>query len=105
MSQTEIRKLPKKTIIIIIVLIIVAIIAFLLVTLSKQAKMTEVLDSLGYKHVSNVIVYNVSQVEDEETKIRSKLFKVGFTNDESKQECFGLINEHNGKFTKEIECK
>lgn len=105
MSESEVRKLPKKTIIIIIVLTILCIIGFLLITLSRDAKISEVLNSLGYKEVSKVIVYSVSQVEDQETRIRSKLFKVSFTNDETKQECYGLINEHNGKFKKEIECK
>ncbi|RXJ82301.1 hypothetical protein [Arcobacter sp. F2176] len=105
MSKTEVRKIPRKSIIIIVVLIILAIVGYLLITLSRDAKITEVLSSLGYKNVSNVTVYNVSQVEDEETRIRSKLFKVGFTNEETKQECYGFINEHNGKFKKEIECK
>lgn len=105
MSQPEVRKIPKKTIVIMILVTIACIIGYLLIILSRDAKMTEVLNSLGYKNISSVMVYNVSQVEDEETKIRSKLFKVGFTNNETNQECYGLVNEHNGKFKKEIECK
>lgn len=105
MSEVEVRKIPKRSIIIIVVLIILAIVGYLLITLSRDAKITEVLNSLGYKSISKVTVYSVSQVEDEKTRIRSKLFKVGFNNDETKQECYGFINEHNGKFKKEIECK
>ncbi|PLY08613.1 MAG: hypothetical protein C0626_12210 [Arcobacter sp.] len=105
MSQPEVRKLPKKTIIIIVILTISCIIGYLLITLSRDAKISEVLNSLGYKNISSIKVYSVSQVEDEKTKLRSKLFKVSFTNDETNQECYGLINEYNGNFKKEIECK
>ncbi|ADG94470.1 conserved hypothetical protein [Arcobacter nitrofigilis DSM 7299] len=105
MSETEVRKIPKKTVIIIGVLIILAIVGYLLITLSRDAKIKEVLNSLGYTNISKVVVYNVSQVEDKNTRVQSKLFKLSFNNDETKQECFGLINEHNGKFKKEIECK
>jgi len=105
MSQPEVRKLPKKTIIIMIVLTLLCFIGYLIITLSRDAKILEVLNSFGYKKVSDIIVYSVSQVEDENTKIRSKLFKVGFTNDETNQECYALINEYNGNFKKEIECK
>lgn len=105
MTKPEVRKIPKKSIIIIVVLTILCIVGFLLITLSRDAKVSEVLSSLGYKNISNVIVYSVSQVEDEKTKKRSKLFKVSFTNNETNQECYGLINERNGNFKKEIECK
>ena len=105
MSQPEVRKLPKKTKIIIVVLTILCIIGYLLITLSRDAKISEVLNTLGYKDTSSVKVYSVSQVEDEKTKKRSKLYKVSFINTKTNQECFGLINEYNGNFKKEIECK
>jgi hypothetical protein len=105
MSETEIRKIPKRSIIIIVVLIILAIVGYLLIILSRDAKVTEVLNSLGYKHISKVKVYSTAPVEDKKTRIQSKLYKVSFINDETKQECYGFINEHNGKFKKEIECK
>ncbi len=105
MSEPEIRKIPKKSIIIIVVLIILAIVGYLLIILSRDAKITEVLNSLGYKHISKVKVYSAAPVEDKTTRIQSKLYKVSFINDETKQECYGFINEHNGKFKKEIECK
>ena len=44
MSQTEVRKLPKKTIFTIGILIVVAVVGFILITLSKQIKMEEVLN-------------------------------------------------------------
>jgi hypothetical protein len=105
MSEVEVRKIPKKNIIIIVILILVAIAGFLLITLSKDAKMEEVLSSFGYKNIKNIKVYNVTPVEDKVTRKPSKLYKIGFYNNETNQECFGLINEHNGKFKENIECK
>jgi GrpB-like predicted nucleotidyltransferase (UPF0157 family) len=105
MSQTEVRKLPKKSIIIILVLIIIGIAGFLLITLSKQAKMEEVLGTLGYKNVESVRVYNVSQVEDEVTRRRGELYKISFFNKETNQECHGLIYKNNNKYREDVECK
>ncbi len=105
MSQTEVRKLPKKTIFIIVTLIVVTIVGFILITLSKQVKMEEVLNSLGYKNIKNVIVYNVSQVEDGETKRKGSLYKIGFQNLDTNQECIGLVFKNNNKYKKDIECK
>ena len=78
MSQIEVRKLPKKTIIIIVIMIAIITAGFLLITITKQLKMTEILNSLGYTNIDKVRVYNVSPVEDEVTKKRGELFKISF---------------------------
>lgn len=105
MSQPEVRKLPKKTIYLIIGLILVTILGFFLITLSKQIKMEEVLNSLGYKNIKDVRVYNVSPVEDEDTKQKGSLYKISFQNLDTNSECIGLIFKHNDKYKKDIECK
>lgn len=105
MSDIEVRKLPKKTIFIIIALIIVTILGFLFITFTKQAKIEEVLNSLGYKNIENVRVYNVSPVEDKDTKKKGTLYKVGYFDKDKNQECIGLIYRHDGKYKEDIECK
>jgi hypothetical protein len=105
MSQYEVRKLPRKTIIIIIILIIVCIAGFLLITLSKQAMMAEVLETLGHKNIDSVRVYNVSQVEDDITKKRGTLYKIGFFDKEKNEQCHGLVYKYDGKYKEDIECK
>ena len=105
MSQPEVRKLPKKTIIIISILIFLFIVGFLFINFTKQAKMEEVLSSHGYKNVSDVIVYNVSQVQDDATNKQGSLYKIGFTNLDTKQKCMGLIFKISGGYKKDIECK
>lgn len=105
MNETEVRKLPKKTIIIILILILFSIAGFLLITFSKEAKIKEVLNSKGYNNIENVIVYNVSKVEDEETRKKGDLYKISFTNKDSNKECIGLIFKSNRKYKEDIECK
>ena len=105
MSQPEVRKLPKKTVRIIIGLIIITILGFLLITFSKQAKMEEVLNSLGYKNIESVRVYSVSSVEHEVTRKKGSLYKVGFFNKETQEECVGLIYKHDGNYEEDVECE
>ena len=105
MNQYETRKLPKKTIIIIGILIFTSIAGFLLIMLSKQVKIEEVLNSFGYKSISNVIVYNASEVLDEKTNRNGELYKIGFTNKDTNQECKGLVFRLSGKYEIDIDCK
>lgn len=105
MSEIEIRKLPRKTIIIIGILIILSIAGFLLIKITKEDKMQNVLNSFGYKNVSDITVYNVSPVLDEKTNREGELYKISFTNNDTKQECKALIFQISGRFEKDIECK
>jgi uncharacterized protein YxeA len=105
MSQIEVRKLPKKTIVIIAIMIVTIIAGFLLITITKQLKMTEVLNSLGHTNIDKVRVYNVSPVEDEITKRRGELFKISFFDKETNQKCYGLVFKNDNKYTKDLECK
>lgn len=105
MSQPEVRKLPKKTIIMIIILIIVTIAGFLLITISKQLKIEEVLNSLGYNNIKKVRVYNISEVEDKKTRKKGELYKISFFNKDINKECIGLILRNEEKYEEDIECK
>lgn len=105
MSQNEIRKLPKKTIFIITIIIAITLLGFLLITFSKQAKMEEVLNSLGHKNIESVMVYNVSPVEDQDTKKKGTLYKISFFDKESNKKCIGFIYKHNSTYKEDIECK
>ena len=105
-NQVEVRKLPKKTIIIITFMALIMIIGFLFITMTKSMKMEEVLITLGHKNISDVKVINKMSVEDKETKIKSTVYKVVFYDENLKQECVGFVHRANrGKYSKDIDCK
>jgi len=105
-ENIEIRKLPKKTIIIISIMTILTIIGFGFVVMTKNMKMTEVLATLGHKNISDLKVVNRMNVEDKETKIKSTVYKIDFFDNTLQKECYGFIHRSNhGKYTKDLECK
>ena len=67
--NSEVRRLPKKTIVIIIIMSLITILGFIFVVFTKNLKMEEVLNELGHKHISNIKVVNRMNVEDTQTKI------------------------------------
>lgn len=73
--NNEIRKLPKKTIIIIGVMIVIALIGFLFLKDLKEQKLIEILQTIGYKNIKDVTVINKLSVEDAETRYRSTVYK------------------------------
>ncbi len=106
MSEVEVRKLPKKTVVIIIVMCLLGILFYVLMTLSREVKMSEILKDLGYENIKDVTVYNVSQVNDTGTNKNGTLYKVRFKDLNAKKECFGLVfkNSHR-KFETDLDCK
>lgn len=109
MSQSnniEVRKLPKKTVIIIVIMSVICFLGFLFIMFTKNLKLEEVLNDLGYKNISNVTVINRLNVEDKDTKIKSTVYKVMFTDNELNKECIGFVHRSNrGKYSKDIDCK
>ncbi len=106
MSNENIRKLPKKTVIIITALIILGTCFFFVVSITKKLKLTEALQELGYKHIRNIEVINKIKVEDKDSGRLGKAFKIRFTHSDLKQECIGfIIQDSYGKYTKNIDCK
>jgi hypothetical protein len=104
--NNEVRKLPKKTIIIIGVMIVIALVGFLFIKNLKEQKLMEILQIIGYKNIKDVTVINKLSVEDSETRYRSTVFKVMFYNQDSNQTCIGFIHkEKDNHYTKDIDCK
>ncbi|NVJ52415.1 MAG: hypothetical protein HWD90_01880 [Campylobacteraceae bacterium] len=104
--NVEVRRLPKKTIVIIAIMSIVTIIGFAFITFTKNLKMEEVLSTLGHKNISDIQVVNRMSVEDKETKIKSTVYKVTFFDKTLNKECIGFVHRSNhGKYSKDIDCK
>jgi len=105
MSQ-EVRKLPKKTIIIITVMCLLALVAFLVLKDLKEQKLTEIVGILGYKNISHIEVINKLSVEDKETRFKSKVFKIRFFDKDLDKTCIGFIHiGKNNQYTEDLDCK
>lgn len=105
-NNIEVRKLPKKTIIIICVMAVICFIGFLFITYTKNVKMEEVLSTLGYKNISDIKVINKMSVEDKDTKVKSTVYKVAFFDKAINKECVGFVHRSNhGEYSKDIDCK
>ena len=106
MHNNEVRKLPKRTVIIISVICVIAFFIFLFLQFLKEQKITEILSSLGHKNISNVKVVNKLNVEDIQTKMKSSVYKVVFYDNDLKQTCMGFLHhERDNTYTKDLDCK
>lgn len=104
--QKEIRKIPKKSKIIMVVLTLLAIIIFITITSLKEAKITEILTTLGHTNISDVKVINKLSVEDKETRKRSTVYKVAFFDKDKNQECVGFLHKKDSNnYLEDIDCK
>ncbi len=106
MGNNEVRKLPRKTIVIIIVLILAGLAVFMTLKTLKQDKMTEILATLGHENINKIEVINRLSVEDKETRYKSKVYKVRFFDKNLNKTCVGFI--HMGRYnknTKDFDCK
>jgi hypothetical protein len=104
--SNEVRKLPRKTIIIITVLILAGFAVFFTLKVLKQDKMTELLSTLGHENIKNIEVINKLSVEDKETRYKSKVYKVRFFDNNLNKTCIGFI--HMGRYNKnsvDVDCK
>lgn len=106
-EEIEVRKLPKKTIILLIVLTAIIVAGFIFIQITKSMKMEEVLKTLDHPNVSNVKVINKLSVEDKETKVKSTVFKVVFKDNDLNKECIGFVHRSNDgkRYTKDFDCK
>lgn len=106
MNDKNMRKLPKKTIIIISVLIILGACFFFVVSTTKKLKLTEVLQEVGHKNIRDIEVINKIKVEDKDSRRPGKAFKLRFTDIDLNKECIGfIIQDSYGKYSKNIDCK
>ena len=78
--QTEVRKLPKKTVFTIALIIIIAIAIFFVLKFTKEQKLTEMLATIGHNNIKSLEVINKLSVEDNETRYKSSVYKYTWLN-------------------------
>lgn len=104
--STEVRRLPKKTIIIIGVMCAIALVIFLFLKNLKEQKMSEIIATLGHKNIKDMEVINKLSVEDKETRYKSKVYKVRFFDNNINKTCVGFIHiGRNNAYSKDFDCK
>jgi len=102
----DVRRLPKKTIILISIIILIALAIFFVLRDLKQQKLTEILATIGHTSIKSLEVINKLDVEDSETRYKSTVFKVKFYDNNLNQTCIGFIHRNkNGNYTKDFDCK
>lgn len=106
MNTHQVRKLPKKTVIIISIIIAIAFVIFYVIKDLKEKRITEVLATIGYTNIKQLKVINKLEVEDSETRYKSSVFKVIFYDNDLNQSCIGFIHqEKNKQYTKDLNCE
>ena len=106
MSETEVRKLPKKTVITITIIVAIALAMFLVLKDLKEKKMSEILATLGHKNVNSMEVINKLRVEDTKTRYKSTVYKVRFLDSDLNKTCIGFIHIGRHKeYSKDLDCK
>lgn len=104
--QTEVRKLPKNTIIIISTIITIALIIFFVLKDLKEQKLAEILATIGHSNIKNLEVINKLSVEDTQTRYNSSVYKVIFYDNNLNKTCIGFIHkEKQEHYTKDFDCK
>lgn len=106
MNTHQMRKLPKRTVIVISVMVAIIFSVFYVVKNLKEKKLTEVLSTIGHKNISQLKVINKLEVEDTQTKYKSSVYKVLFYDNDLNQSCIGFIHrDKNESYSKDIDCK
>ncbi len=104
--EPEIRKLPKKTVIMITTLVVVGILIFIIASAGKAVKVEQILQKLGYKDVSNITVYATQEFLREDINIKGMKYTVSFTNNQTKQKCKGFVlKDYKGNVEEDLLCK
>ena len=102
----EVRKLPKKTVIIISLIVSIAIVIFLVQKTLKEQRFAEILGTLGHTNITELKIINKLNVEDVQTKLKSNVFKVKFFDKDLNQTCIGFLHkEKNDLYSKDFDCK
>ena len=89
--ENEVRKLPKKTIIIMIILGILGLVWFIAVAYGQSVKATKILNKLGYNNVSNVKVYANHQFVRDDINVNGFKYTISFVNLDTNEQCKGFI--------------
>ncbi|WP_305863474.1 hypothetical protein [Aliarcobacter butzleri] len=102
----EVRKLPKKTVIIISLIVFIAIVIFLVQKTLKEQRFSEILGTLGHTNITELKIINKLNVEDVQTKLKSNVFKVKFFDKDLNQTCIGFLHkEKDDLYSKDFDCK
>ena len=106
MNTHQVRKLPKKTVVIISVIIVIAFAIFYVIKDLKEKKITEVLANIGHTNIKQLKVINKLEVEDSQTRYKTSVLKVIFYDNDLNQSCIGFIHkDKNQQYTKDFNCK
>jgi len=89
--ETEVRKLPKKTVVILFTLSILGIMWYILVANGQAHKVTEILHKLGYDNVQDVKVYANHQFIRDDINVKGFKYTISFTNLTTKETCKGFV--------------
>ncbi|MGB5866688.1 MAG: hypothetical protein WBG69_02335 [Arcobacteraceae bacterium] len=89
--ETEIRRLPKKTIYFMIILVGLGIIWFFLVAYGQSEKVTKILHNLGYDNVRDVKVYANHQFIRDDINVKGYKYTISFTNVTTNENCKGFV--------------
>lgn len=102
----EVRKLPKKTVIIISLIVSITIVIFLVQKTLKEQRFAEILATLGHTNITELKIINKLNVEDVQTKLKSNVFKVKFFDKDLNQTCIGFLHkEKDDLYSKDFDCK
>ena len=105
-EQLEVRKIPKKTIIIFGVLFTLGAIVFAISENTRVNKANSILNAQGYKNISNLKVYTKQKVENMDTKIGGFKYFVKFKNNDTNENCRGFIlRNFKHEMATDISCK
>jgi len=89
--ETEIRKLPKKTVFLMITLSVLGILWYFLVANGQANKVTKILHKLGYDKVRDVRVYANHQFIRDDINVKGYKYTVSFTNLKTNENCKGFV--------------
>ena len=89
--ETEVRKMPKKTVFLMIILIGLGIVWYFLVANGQAGKVTKILHKLGYDNVRDVKVYANHQFLREDINVKGYKYTVSFKDLQANEECKGFV--------------
>jgi hypothetical protein len=104
--ETEVRRLPKKTVVIIVSLIVLGVVWLFLVSYGQTTKVTKILHTLGYKNISNVQVYANHEFIREDINVKGYKYTISFIDKNTNEECKGFVlKDFKRNVEKDLICK
>ncbi len=104
--ETEVRKIPKKTIIYMIIIIFFGVVWLYLVSYGKSTKVTKILQTLGYNNIVNVKVYASHEFLREDINVKGYKYTVSFTDVSKNENCKGFVlKDFKRNVTQDLICK